>query len=320
MATENVFYGLDPRASADSRQPDSGGGVLRARPAAAAVSAGDPPPDRPDWAPRRRRRAVAGSDSAMTYRRGAKDDGCCSVGFLKCILHIFNFIFLLSGCAVLGVGVWTLLAKRHHLSLLVTATYASTAYMLVLAGVLVILVTIMGCVAIWRLNRCLLLAYTFLLLLIFLLEAVAGVIAYVYEEQVWHELADSLNTTFIESYGIDSSRTDAINDLQSSFKCCGANSYQDWQRSEWLRLKPRSPNKVPDSCCKTTTSGCGGLVHPSNVYYDGCINALDEQIREHLIIVGAVGLGICLVQVFGMIFSCCLYLRLRDYRRHPQYY
>ncbi|KAM7292599.1 CD151 antigen [Ixodes scapularis] len=162
--------------------------------------------------------------------------------------------------------------------------------------------------------------YTFLLLLIFLLEAVAGVIAYVYEEQVWHELADSLNTTFIESYGIDSSRTDAINDLQSSFKCCGANSYQDWQRSEWLRLKPRTPNKVPDSCCKTTTSGCGGLVHPSNVYYDGCINALDEQIREHLIIVGAVGLGICLVQVFGMIFSCCLYLRLRDYRRHPQYY
>ncbi|KAH7969511.1 hypothetical protein HPB52_019116 [Rhipicephalus sanguineus] len=37
-----------------------------------------------------------GGASAMTYRRGAKDDGCCSVGFLKCLLHTFNFIFLVS--------------------------------------------------------------------------------------------------------------------------------------------------------------------------------------------------------------------------------
>ncbi|KAH8025289.1 hypothetical protein HPB51_005760 [Rhipicephalus microplus] len=35
-----------------------------------------------------------GAPAAMTYRRGAKDDGCCSVGFLKCLLHTFNFIFL----------------------------------------------------------------------------------------------------------------------------------------------------------------------------------------------------------------------------------
>ncbi|KAL1482388.1 hypothetical protein MTO96_033831 [Rhipicephalus appendiculatus] len=162
----------------------------------------------------------------MTYRRGAKDDGCCSVGFLKCLLHTFNFIFLLSGCAVLGVGVWTLVAKRHHLSLLTTATYASTAYMLLLAGALVILVTALGCVAVCRLHRCFLLAYTFLLLLIFLMEAVAGIIAYVYEEQVWHELADGLNTTFVESYGTDASRTEAINDLQRAFKCCGANGFR----------------------------------------------------------------------------------------------
>lgn len=257
----------------------------------------------------------------MTYRRGVKDrEGCCSVGFLKCLLHVFNFIFLLSGCAVLGVGVWTLVAKRHHLSLLATATYASTAYMLVLAGVLVILVTVLGCVAVCRLHRCFLLMYTFLLLFIFLMEAVAGIIAYVYEEQVWHELADSLNTTFIESYGVDASRTEAINDMQRSFKCCGANGFEDWKHSVWLHKNSRTRNKVPDSCCKTIGTGCGKLDHPSNIYYDGCINALDEQVREHLIIIGAVGLGICLVQVFGMIFSCCLYLRLRDYRRHPQYY
>lgn len=308
---ENVFGGGRRRDAAADRSGRSNG-------APHGLSSPAPPAGYYYYDPRGQQRRPVG---AMTYRRGAKDrDGCCSVGFLKCLLHTFNFIFLLSGCAVLGVGIWTLVAKRHHLSLLTTATYASTAYMLVLAGALVILVTALGCVAVCRLHRCFLLVYTFLLLLIFLMEAVAGIIAYVYEEQVWHELADGLNTTFIESYGIDAARTEAINDLQRSFKCCGANGFEDWKHSVWRSKIPNTKNKVPDSCCKTIGTGCGTLAHPSNIFYDGCINALHDQIREHLIIIGAVGLGICLVQVFGMIFSCCLYLRLRDYRRHPQYY
>lgn len=256
----------------------------------------------------------------MTFRRGSKDDGCCSVSFLKYMLYIFNFIFLLSGLAVLGVAIWTIVEKQHHLSLLATATYASTAYMLLLAGVVVILVTVLGCIAVWRLDRCLLLTYTFLLLLIFLLEAVAGIIAYVYEEQVESELKESLNATFVESYSFDAARTSAIDDLHRSYKCCGAVSFSDWRHSKWRKMNRQQLNKVPDSCCKTETQTCGSLDHPSNIYYDGCVKALEMQVREHLVIIGAVGLGICLVQIFGMIFSCCLYVRLRDYKPQPQYY
>ncbi|XP_064480085.1 CD151 antigen-like isoform X2 [Ornithodoros turicata] len=256
----------------------------------------------------------------MTFRRGSKDNGCCSVSFLKYMLYIFNFIFFLSGLAVLGVAIWTIVMKQHHLSLLATVTYASTAYMLLLAGIIVIFVTVLGCIAIWRLDRCLLLGYTFLLLLIFLLEAVAGIIAYVYEEQVEQELKESLNATFTENYFFDAARTSAIDDFHQSFKCCGAVGFEDWLHSKWLKANRQLRNKVPDSCCKTVLPQCGVHDHPSNIYYDGCVNALQQQVREHLVIIGAVGLGICLVQVFGMIFSCCLYVRLRDYKRHPQYY
>lgn len=47
-------------------------------------------------------------------------------------------------------------------------------------------------------------------------------------------------------------------------------------------------------------------------YFQGCIYALTRSLETHLNILGAVGLGICILQVFGMIFSCCLYVKLRD--------
>lgn len=247
-----------------------------------------------------------------TYRT-SKDDGCCSVHFLKYVLFIFNFVFLVAGLSVLGAGIWTAVAKHHYINLLATSTYVATTYILILAGVIVIFVTILGCMGIWQENRCIILIYTFMLLLVFLLEAVAGVIAYIYEEQVHTELSLSLNETFSKNYNYDESLTAAIDDMQRKFKCCGAGNYTEWRNSKWLKQLPKHKNKVPDSCCRTEITTCGQRDHPSNIYYDGCIKRLSDSIREHLNILGAIGLGICLVQIFGLFFSCCLYVRLRNY-------
>ncbi|WP_278924693.1 tetraspanin family protein, partial [Pseudophaeobacter profundi] len=85
---------------------------------------------------------------------------------------------------VLAVGLWSVIYKHQYVSLLTTSTYVLTGYVLVVAGALVLLVVILGCCGVWRENRCLLLVYTFLLLLIFLLEVMAGLLAYVYQAQV----------------------------------------------------------------------------------------------------------------------------------------
>lgn len=143
----------------------------------------------------------------------------------------------------------------------------------------------------------------------------AGVIAYIYEEQVWSELQTTLNSTFISNYELDDSLTDAIDDLQRKYQCCGAASYKDWRHSQWLLNNPDVENKAPDSCCISEKPLCGRSAHPSNIYHQGCATALSNQIKDNLIILGAVGLGICLVQIIGMIFSCCLYVQLRDYDR-----
>lgn len=58
------------------------------------------------------------------------------------------------------------------------------------------------------------LQYTFLLLLIFLLEVMAGLLAYVYQAQVDDELSLTLNATFLETYRIKNEQTAAIDRMQ----------------------------------------------------------------------------------------------------------
>jgi hypothetical protein len=56
--------------------------------------------------------------------------------------------------------------------------------------------------------------YTFALLLVFLLEAMVGVMAYLYEPHVDEELRLNLNSTFVENYKMDDSKTNAIDLMQ----------------------------------------------------------------------------------------------------------
>lgn len=55
--------------------------------------------------------------------------------------------FQLAGGAVLAVGVWTLVVKSDYISLLNSSFYSASAYILIAAGVVVIVTGIIGCCA-----------------------------------------------------------------------------------------------------------------------------------------------------------------------------
>lgn len=251
---------------------------------------------------------------SATVTRKSRDADCCSVNFLKNVLHIFNVIFLLAGCAVLGVGIWTLAGRQSAaFALLSSGNLSLAAGALVLAGSLALAVALLGCCGVRKENRCLILVYTFLLLVVFLLEALVGVLAYVYQNHVKDELRASLNTTFLQGYEVDPARTAAIDTVQTDYRCCGAVRWEDWDASAWHAGPPTlEPHRVPDSCCRSPAPFCGRSHHPSNIYYTGCIYRITDEVQAHLVILGAVGLGICVLQIFGMVLSCCLYIKLKD--------
>ncbi|XP_061888681.1 CD151 antigen-like [Entelurus aequoreus] len=239
----------------------------------------------------------------------------CGTICLKYLLITFNFLFWLAGGVVMAVGVWTLFEKSDYISLLPSITYAASAYILVLAGAIVMVTGILGCCATFKEQRRLLRVYFVLLLCIFLLEILAGVLAYIYYRQLNEELKQNLRETMVQKYQQSSHEhvTTAVDKLQQEFKCCGSNNSSDWEQSVWIRSSNGDGRVVPDSCCKTPSELCGRGGHPSNIYKveGGCISKLEEFIQDHLKIIGAVGVGIGSVQIIGMVFTCCLYRSLK---------
>ncbi|XP_051886212.1 tetraspanin-11 isoform X3 [Pristis pectinata] len=208
-----------------------------------------------------------------------------------------------AGAGVLLTGTWTLNEKRDYLSLLPSSTFAVSACILVFAGSLVTITGFLGCCAVVREQKSALVAYFSSLLLIFLIELVAGILACVYYQRLSEELQQHLNKTMMENYGQpgEGSVTDSIDRLQQDFKCCGSNNSADWQYSVYI-LSPDSGNRVvPDSCCKTVTEACGQRDHPSNVYKveGGCLAILELVLADHLLIMGAVGIGVACLQACG---------------------
>ncbi|CAF4854356.1 unnamed protein product [Pieris macdunnoughi] len=241
--------------------------------------------------------------------RKSRDADCCSVNFLKCVLHIFNVIFLFAGAGVFLVGAWTIATRHRFVALLPTPTYPAISYLLCIAGALGVPLCGLGCCGLKTENRTSLLCYTYFLLITFLLEVGAGGLAFYYEVAVEDELRFELNATFITNYALDTVVTDAVDIMQTEFKCCGANQYTEWRKSAWHEHDPRL--LVPDSCCKTVTTRCGMRDHPSNIYYHGCVHEFTKHIRDQLVILAAVGVGMSVIPIFGFFFSCVLYVKIK---------
>uniref|UniRef100_A0A674NE61 Tetraspanin n=1 Tax=Takifugu rubripes TaxID=31033 RepID=A0A674NE61_TAKRU len=235
----------------------------------------------------------------MSVSKDERDDWL-TVCF-KYLLFVFNFLFWVGGAAVLAVGVWTLVEKSDYLSLLASGTFAASACILVVAGSLVVVTGFLGCCAVIREQRSWLSLYFFCLLLIFLIELVAGVLAYVYYQKVSEELKQHLNLTMTENYAQPGKEdiTLAVDRLQQDFKCCGSNNSGDWAASRFVTSGQAAGRVVPDSCCKTITPMCGRRNHPSNIYRveGGCISKLEQFLADHLLVIGAVGIGVACLQL-----------------------
>jgi len=146
----------------------------------------------------------------------------------------------------------------------------------------------------------------------------AGIMAYVYKDLVWDELKSNMKETFLDNYNRDKSKTNAIDQMQQEYKCCGALYYDDWLKDDRWKAKLSANgetamnHKVPKSCCITVQENCAFETHPSNIHRKGCMYSfIETNLTDHLFILGAVGVGISLVQSFW-ILSCCLYLKLKD--------
>lgn len=239
----------------------------------------------------------------------------CGASCARILLIAFNFIFWLSGVAILGVGIWILADPnlQDYIEVIHSKDeqyFRNAAYILIAFGAFIFLVGFCGCCGAIRNSKCLLGFYIFFLVLVFAGELAAGILAAVYKDEIINKFDQELTESIRKDYKNNPSSWDAV---QNELKCCGGIGPNDYDNSTWQDAQTDPQIKIPTSCCTLADNGnplekasCQAKQGLTNYHSEGCKEKLKSWVEDHSVILIGVGCGIAALQIFGLVFAICL--------------
>ncbi|XP_078490445.1 CD81 antigen-like [Ciona intestinalis] len=232
--------------------------------------------------------------------------GCCS-GIIKYLLFLFNVLFWIAGGAVLGIGIYLLVANNVQAVVQVAGIqfYYAGCYVLISVGCVMFLVGFFGCCGAIKENKCLLGTYFTCLLIIFLAQVGIGIWALVSQSSIETEIKKGLNSTLPLDYSKSDAYANTVVAVQQSFKCCGlVTGCTDWVGGNTTGCSC-TPVITNSTLCAVPSSGTciNGDTPGGAIYTSDCYDAIIKFINDNIYLIAGIGLGIGLAEIFGMIFA-----------------
>ena len=256
--------------------------------------------------------------------------GVC-VNIFKFLVFLFNFLFFVVGVFIIGFGGYLAIHFKNYFDFFATSDLALgmdlSPYVLIILGILVTIISFLGCCGACTDNKCMMYSYGALMALVIIAEIGIVTSFFLFKQEAidaTHKAMDEGMKNYKES-GFEGV-TDGWDKIQRHLNCCGVVNSTDWNN------KPFQSNtkNAPDSCCIVEYDGCGqDLLKPSDVdrvifrqsipskthtgiKEVGCLTVIDSYIEERKIIVLSIACSIILVQVIAFIGSICLAKKMGD--------
>ncbi|KAM8973374.1 tetraspanin-9 [Pelodytes ibericus] len=224
---------------------------------------------------------------------------CC----LKYMMFLFNLIFWLCGCGLLGVGIWLSVSQGNFATFSPSFPSLSAANLVIALGTIVMVTGFLGCLGAIKENKCLLLSFFIILLIILLAELILLILFFVYKEEINENAKQDLKEGLL-LYNTDNNvgLKNAWNIIQAEMHCCGVTDYTDW-------YPVMGENRVPDRCCMENSQDCG---HNSTslVWKTGCYEKVKMWFDDNKHVLGTIGMCILIIQILGMAFSMTLFQQI----------
>ncbi|XP_056893421.1 tetraspanin-1 [Takifugu flavidus] len=235
--------------------------------------------------------------------------GCFT--FVKLMMFFFNLLIFLGGLTLLAMGIWVSVDGGSFLQLLGPFSrqgmqFVNVGFFCIAIGAVLVLLGLLGCWGAHKESRCLLLVFFSIILIIFVAEVAAGVVALAYSSFAEGILRAWATPALKDDYGSDPVVTKIWNTTMMELKCCGFTNYTDFVGS---KFEKENQGNLPPSCCWTNSSPCRpGEAQRSNV--QGCFQQILEILKEHANIVGGIAAGIGVLEITAMTVSLYLYCHL----------
>ncbi|KAM6264311.1 tetraspanin-1 [Spheniscus humboldti] len=233
--------------------------------------------------------------------------GCFT--FIKVMMILFNLAIFLGGGTLLGVGIWVTVDGQSFLDIFGALSSSvlqvvNVSYFLIVIGAILLAIGFLGCCGAQKESQCLLMMFFSVVLIVFIAEIAAAVVALVYTG-----LAETLLTAVVtpllrEKYGADRSLTHIWNVTMTEVHCCGLNNYTDFTDSPWHK----EHQTYPESCCNDEQPCNSTLAANSKV--PGCFTQILKEIKTNAGVVGGVAAGIAALEIAAMVVAMYLYCHL----------
>ncbi|XP_074859146.1 tetraspanin-1 [Carettochelys insculpta] len=232
--------------------------------------------------------------------------GCFT--FLKVMMILFNLAIFLGGGTLLGVGIWVVVDGNSFMSIFGNTNalqFVNVSYFLIAIGAILVVLGFLGCCGAQKESKCLLIMFFSIVLIIFIAEIAAAVVALVYTSLAEGILEATVKPTLQSQYGKSPEVTQFWNVTMEEVKCCGLSNYTDFNGSYYLATH----NTYPPFCCSPSQSPCDEAA-AQKTQVQGCFQQLLSDIRKNAGVVGGVAAGICVLEIAAMTVSMYLYCHL----------
>jgi len=212
---------------------------------------------------------------------------------------VYCILFILIGLLLGGLAAYILVATQFYIESFDAVAFIPLVLLLVVAAIVVI-TALIGCIGatcnkLWPLR-----IFLGIVILVFILQVVVGIIAYVKRDQGLEKLGEHFKIA-IQKYNMgDTNTIKAVDELQHKLKCCGSDGPSDWGTS------------LPASCHHEKNSSIG------------CKDKVIKWIEDNLDILGATALAMAILHILG-IFVVYMFItkvedRIRLFKYRKRFY
>ncbi|KAH8372773.1 hypothetical protein KR009_004645 [Drosophila setifemur] len=228
----------------------------------------------------------------------------CTTRLFRYILCVISGICALGGCLLIWYGTWLLDSLSDQQAVIgMNHGEELAAGLCILLGIVIIVASIFGSVAVAKYSRTLLICYAVLLVLLLIVQFLMFSINFAASRET---LPDALKQGFDDLWDPHYVSNSTLNIYEEWLHCCGRNSAEDYLHLE---------KEPPPSCC--LDQDC---TVPLNLFMSGCESKFKEYVSGKTANFHTLSWYLIFFEIAGSVTTCYLVDSIRNHRDRIRFY